>query len=182
MNLSPLLRQRFFDANGVPLAGGQLFSYVAGTTTPQATYSNPSGTTNANPVILDANGYADVWLNPAVPYKFVLEDANNNVLWTVDNVQGGGVRTVTTNTTLLVTDGVVRSNSTGGSLTHTLPLCSTSPVGLEITVKDVGTGGNGTTIQGSGSDNVDGSNVYATVLSQYDSRTFMNNGTSWDVF
>lgn len=100
MILSPLVKQRFFDANGVPLAGGQLFTYAAGTTTPQTTYSNQGGTTNTNPVVLDANGYADVWIDPTKSYKFVLEDALNNVLWTVDNVNGlptdGGLLTVNT--------------------------------------------------------------------------------------
>lgn len=90
MNLSPLFRQRFFDSNGLPLAGGQLFSYIAGTTTPQGTFSNQSGTSNTNPVILDAYGYADVWLNASLAYKFVLEDVNSNVQWTVDNVTVGG--------------------------------------------------------------------------------------------
>jgi hypothetical protein len=43
MILSPLLRQRFFDSNGNPLAGGKLYSYAAGTTTPQSTYTDQSG-------------------------------------------------------------------------------------------------------------------------------------------
>lgn len=232
MNLSPLLRQRFFDANGVPLAGGQLFSYQAGTTTPQVTYSNQGGTTNTNPVVLDSDGYANVWLDPTLSYKFVLEDVNDNVQWTVDNVtfpigistwstnsiysqgaivqdssgqgilyvslinnnQGnaltdvsawrlldGNIRTVSVNTTLAITDNLVRSNSTSGNLTHTLPACSTTPVGKRITIKDVGTGGNNTSVQGSGSDLIDGSNVYAQTLAQYIGINVMNNGSSWDV-
>lgn len=231
MNLSPLLRQRFFDVNGLPLAGGQLFSYQAGTTTPQATYSNATGTVNTNPVVLDASGYADVWIDPTLAYKFILEDSLNNVQWTVDQVssplstaawsanitysqgaivqdssgQGllyvslinnnlnnaltsvgswrvfaGNVRTLASNTTLAVTDDLIRSNSTSGSLTHTLPACSTTPIGKKITVKDVGTGGNSTQVKGSGSDNVDGANTYATALPQYASVTFENNGSSWD--
>lgn len=80
-------RFRAFDANGVPLAGGQLFTYAAGTTTPQATYTDQSGLTpNSNPVVLDANGYADVWTNNS-NYKAVLKDASGNTLWTVDNIQ-----------------------------------------------------------------------------------------------
>lgn len=86
MILIPAIRQRFFDNNGVPLAGGQLFTYQAGTTTPQVTYSNQTGTTNTNPVVLDSYGYCDIWIDPTKSYKFVLEDASSNVLWTVDNV------------------------------------------------------------------------------------------------
>jgi len=232
MNLSPLLRQRFFDSNGVPLAGGQLFTYIAGTTTPQVSYSNQSGTTNTNPVVLDSSGYADVWLDPTLSYKFVLKDASGNLQWTVDNVlpsvsglaswsstttysqgnivqdssgQGllyvsltnsntgnalsnisfwrlfaGNVRTLSSNTTLAVTDNMVRSNSTAGSLTHTLPPCSTNPIGLLVTVKDVGTGGNTTSVKGSGTDLIDGNNVWSNTLSSQMGQSFRNNGTSWD--
>jgi hypothetical protein len=232
MNLSPELRKRYFDQNGVPLAGGQLFTYVAGTTTPQATYSNQTGTANANPVVLDSQGYADVWLDPALSYKFVLKDSLNNVQWTVDQViptasglqawistttysQGnivqdssgagllyvsltnsntgnalsnpsfwrlfaGNVRTISSNTTLSVTDNMVRSNSTAGSLTHTLPPCASSPIGLLITVKDVGTGGNATSVKGSGGDLVDGNNVWSNTISSMLCQSFRNNGASWD--
>lgn len=78
--------QQFFDANGDPLAGGKLYSYIAGTTTPLATYSNAAGTTpNTNPVILDAAGRATVYLGNAT-YKFRLDDADDVTLFTTDNV------------------------------------------------------------------------------------------------
>lgn len=113
MILSPLVRQRFFDSNGVPLAGGQLFSYIAGTTTPQGTFSNLAGTTNTNPVILDAYGYADIWIDSTKAYKFVLEDANSSVLWSVDNING-----VPTN------GGIITTNS--------LPISTLVPVGTTL--------------------------------------------------
>jgi hypothetical protein len=84
--LAPLLKQRFFDNNGLPLAGGFLYTYAAGTSTPLETFTDETGLTpNPNPVLLDANGYANVWLNTG-SYKFVLEDANNVVQFTEDNV------------------------------------------------------------------------------------------------
>lgn len=86
--LLPMLKARFFDSNGDPLVGGKLFSYVAGTTTPLATYSDNEITPNTNPVILDANGEADVWLASANTYKFVLKDSDDVTLWTVDNISG----------------------------------------------------------------------------------------------
>lgn len=86
MNISPPIRQRFFDANGLPLSGGQLFSYVAGTSTPLVTYSDKAGTPNTNPIVLDSNGYCDLWLDPSLNYKFVLEDSGGTVLWTEDNI------------------------------------------------------------------------------------------------
>jgi hypothetical protein len=88
-NLAPSLFPKYLDANGNPLAGGKLYSYQAGTSTPQATYTDSTGSTpNANPVIFDANGDASVWLDPALSYKFVLKDSNDVTIRTVDNVVG----------------------------------------------------------------------------------------------
>lgn len=85
--LVPYLVQKFFDNNGNPLFNGQLYTYAGGTTTPLATYTDSTGETpNANPVILNARGEANVWIPPNTAYKFVLQDASSNTIWTVDNV------------------------------------------------------------------------------------------------
>jgi hypothetical protein len=85
--LTPAPKAQFFAANGTPLVGGKLYSYVAGTTTPLATYINSAGITqNTNPVILDSRGEANVWLTSGVLYKLALYDANDALIWTVDNV------------------------------------------------------------------------------------------------
>ncbi len=70
--LMPVPRLQFSDANGVPLAGGFVYSYAAGTTTPLATYQDALGAAaNTNPVVLDAAGSASIWLSAAA-YKIVL--------------------------------------------------------------------------------------------------------------
>lgn len=85
--LSPQPVFQAFAPNGGFLVGGQLFTYVAGTTTPQATYIDSTQTTqNTNPVILNAMGQANVWLNPTLAYKYVLQDSASNPLWSVDNI------------------------------------------------------------------------------------------------
>jgi len=85
-NLSPPPKLQFFDANGVPLAGGKLYSYAAGTTTPLATYTSAGETAfNTNPVILNARGEAEVWLGAPL-YKFKLTTAADVEIWTVDNI------------------------------------------------------------------------------------------------
>ena len=59
VNLSALAGagQQFFDNNGVPLTGGKLYSYLAGTTTPQATYTTAAGSiAHSNPIVLDSAG------------------------------------------------------------------------------------------------------------------------------
>jgi hypothetical protein len=85
--LTPNAKQQFFDANGNPLAGGKLYTYAAGTTTLLATYIDSTGTTsNANPIILDSRGEANVWLTPGTSYKFKLTDANDVQIWVVDEI------------------------------------------------------------------------------------------------
>lgn len=77
---------QFFTAAGIPLVGGKLFTYASGTTVPLATYTDDTGNfANANPIILDSRGEAGVWLGPA-RYTFVLKDADDNLIWTVDGV------------------------------------------------------------------------------------------------
>lgn len=84
--LSPTAKMQFTDITGAPLVGGLLYTYAAGTTTPLATYTDSSGNSaNSNPVVLDARGEANIWLG-ANTYKFTLKDADDNLIWTVDNI------------------------------------------------------------------------------------------------
>ena len=96
MQLLPYIKGQFFDEDGAPLVGAKIFSYAATTSTPLATYTDQAGgTENENPVILDANGEASIWLSTAA-YKFIIKDANDQILKTIDNVsqlQDGSVTT-----------------------------------------------------------------------------------------
>lgn len=84
--ITPTPKTQFIDLEGAPLAGGKLYTYTAGTTTPQATYTDSTGATpNSNPVILDERGEANVWLGEST-YKFKLCDANDTEIWTVDYI------------------------------------------------------------------------------------------------
>ena len=88
MNLTPSPFMQFFTAGGIPLVGGKLYTYAAGTTTLLATYTDATGTQfNSNPVILDSRGEAAVWLDTAA-YKFKLTDSSQVEIWTVDNIAG----------------------------------------------------------------------------------------------
>jgi len=91
---SPLFPPKFqFPAAtvGSATAGYKVNTYAAGTSTPQATYTDSTlATPNANPVVMDANGEANIWLGN-LSYKFVGTDAVGTVLWTVDNVSQAGV-------------------------------------------------------------------------------------------
>ena len=78
-------KAQFFDNSGDPLNGGKIYSYEAGTSTPKATYTdNGGGTPNANPVVLDSYGRADIWLSGA--YKIVVKDSSDVTISTTDNI------------------------------------------------------------------------------------------------
>ena len=75
------------DSAGVPVVGGKVYTYETGTTTNKATYQDQGEVTaNANPVILDANGEANIWLLTDGLYTFVIKDSDDNTLATIDDV------------------------------------------------------------------------------------------------
>jgi hypothetical protein len=82
---------QFFDNNGVPLAGGLLYTYAAGTTTPQTTYTTSTGSiANSNPIVLDSAGRVstEIWLTSGVTYKFVLKTSVSVQIGSYDNISG----------------------------------------------------------------------------------------------
>jgi hypothetical protein len=82
---------QFFDNSGAILAGGLLYTYAAGTTTPLATYQDSGGVTvHTNPIILDSAGRVptEVWMTAGSAYKLVLKTSTGISLWTMDNLRG----------------------------------------------------------------------------------------------
>jgi hypothetical protein len=90
---------QFFTNSGVPLTGGKLYTYAAGTTTPQASYTSSSGVTaHTNPIILDSAGRVpggEIWLTVDTAYKFVLNTSTDVLIATYDNITGIGADTPT---------------------------------------------------------------------------------------
>lgn len=81
--------------SGQILPGAKLCSYVAGTSTLRATYSNSVGSANPNPVTFDGSGRANIWLDTTA-YKLVLHASGSGltcngqavgpIIWTADEV------------------------------------------------------------------------------------------------
>jgi hypothetical protein len=94
VNLSPVfgVAGQLFDNNGNPLAGGKIYTYLAGTTTNAATYTSSTGNiAHSNPIVLDGAGRVpsgEIWLTDGISYKFVVEDAASNLIGTYDNLIG----------------------------------------------------------------------------------------------
>ena len=106
VNLSPLAgaAAQFFDNSGVILSGGKIYTYAAGTTTPQAVYTSSAGTTpHSNPIVLDSAGRVpggEIWLTDGLFYKFTLETSTAILLGTYDNLEGINVSVAAANVAL----------------------------------------------------------------------------------
>ncbi|MDN5621772.1 MAG: hypothetical protein L0G96_01455 [Acinetobacter sp.] len=75
-----------FGLDGKPLAGGKVYTYSAGTTTDKATYTTMAGTVaNPNPVILDQNGKAKIFLGDG-SYRLQIKDSNDALIDDIDQI------------------------------------------------------------------------------------------------
>lgn len=109
--------QQFYDNNGDPLSGGFVYTYEAGTTTPRPTYTNQGGGTPCtNPIVLDAAGRAEFWLDNSAAYKYVVQSSAGVTIKTVDNVQpfstASGLAVLGN-----ISANTIVGNNTGGSTT-----------------------------------------------------------------
>lgn len=88
---------QFFDNNGAVLTNGVLYSFQAGTSVQQATYTDSSGLIqNPNPIPFGSGARVQIWLSIGSFYKLVLCSQNDgaacaagDILFTVDQVPGG---------------------------------------------------------------------------------------------
>jgi hypothetical protein len=91
---------QFFDANGAPLSGGLIYTYLSGTSTPAVTYTSRSGAANnTNPIVLNAAGRtpAEIWLDGGVLYKFVLKSSTFVQIGSYDGIPSINDPTTTNN-------------------------------------------------------------------------------------
>lgn len=102
-------RARFFDANGLPLSGGRVTFYAAGTSSLKEVYTTAAGDIEAtNPHVLDADGYVrdgGVWLG-LDHYDILVEQSDGSggwvELWTMESIPGSGSSVPTALTTQFV--------------------------------------------------------------------------------
>lgn len=147
---------QFFDNNGVPLAGGLIYSYVAGTTTPLATYTTNTGLiAHSNPIVLDSAGRVpggEIWLTSGSTYKFVLNTSASVLIATYDNIFADNAATIL-RTDLANTsdptkgDALVgfRQSNNAGNLTGAVGRTVHQKLQEYISVKDFGATGDGST-------------------------------------
>jgi len=149
---------QFFDNNGKPLDGGLLYTYQAGTSTPQATYTTSAGNiANSNPIVLDASGRVsdEVWTLVQQSYKFVLKDKNSVLIWTKDNIQGAISYAELANTTdTSLGDALIGYKQSNGTVAYTGAVGSTVHMKLQdwISAFDFGAVGNSNSSGSTGTD------------------------------
>jgi hypothetical protein len=180
VTLAPYVFWQECDNNGDPLASGKVYTYSAGTTTPKATYTDSTGgTPNANPVILDSAGRAQIWLGDG-GYKFVIKDSNDVTIATRDNIggtvstaYGGNCNEISTNTSVLAADANTAYVATA-ALTLSLLGVSTAGEGFYFTVKAQG---GDVTIDPNGAETID--NAATLTVSQGNSALIICDGDEW---
>lgn len=163
---TPPLELQFFDATGIPLAGGLVYTYQSGTNTAQATYTDATATVpNANPIVLNAGGFPSngssivgIWLLPSVAYRFTVADANNVPLYTVDNI--AGLLPTTSGGAVTQVTATVPFTSSGGSAPNISAALTGN--GSAVQTSNVATSINGQVATYDGNGNVGNS---ATLLS-----------------
>jgi hypothetical protein len=104
VNLSPIGNGfQFLTTTGLPLNGGLIYTYQAGSTTPLTTYSDINGNiANTNPIVLGTDGrpQGEIWLTYGFNYKFVLQTSTGSTIQTYDNLYGIIGTTTATGTTI----------------------------------------------------------------------------------
>jgi len=129
VNLSPIGNGiNFLTNTGLPLAGGLLYTYQAGSSTPLTTYTTINGTVaNTNPIVLGTDGRlpSEMWLTYGYFYKFVLEDANSNLIASYDNIYGI-LGTVPATSSAFTTGMILLWSGSTGSIPSGFYLCNGS--------------------------------------------------------
>jgi hypothetical protein len=78
--LLPEGKQSFTTNGSLPLAGGKVYTYEPGTSTPKDTYTTSAASVaNANPVILDSRGEATIFWSGA--YDVILKTSADVTIW-----------------------------------------------------------------------------------------------------
>lgn len=140
-NLLPNPKVQFFADDGSFLVGGKVYTYEPGTTTPKATYTTSAGTvSNTNPVLLDSRGEATIFWSGN--YKVAVYDADDNLIYTVDNVNPGTTQvenylTVTGTNTVVGTSSLSLSAYAAGQV-FTFTPANTNTAATTLNVNSLG--------------------------------------------
>jgi microcystin-dependent protein len=115
----------FLDSVGLPLVGGKIYVYQAGSTTPIDTFTTVNGNiANTNPIILGTDGRApdEIWLTFGFNYKFVIKTAGDVTIQTLDNLYGI-LQTAPVSSPAVPSGCIILWSGASGSIPATYYLC-----------------------------------------------------------
>ena len=174
------------SGNG-PASGYVLTATDSSGDTTWSTAGGVSGWTITNTNDVYETGSGNVGIGTTITSNAALAVMNGNVgigTWIPSSslsINGSiAVRTVSVSAasyTALATDQIIFANTTGNSITITLPPAASVP-GREYVIKKTDGSANFLKIQGNGAENIDGQNSISTTL-QYQSYTLICDGTQW---
>ncbi len=149
------LNRQFTDGNGDPIENGSIRTLEAGTSNLKNTYADAdtvSPTANLNPLPLDPNGRATMFLEPGL-YDFEVMDEDDTVLYTVESVgdigltylstlgqqAAEGARDCVSGYTVLATDNTITVDSTAGADPCIINLQPAEVRTQDLTIVNLGT-------------------------------------------
>lgn len=144
-SLMPLPKQHYTSNVGLPLIGGKIYTYAAGTSTPKLTYTDSAGTIpQTNPIILNARGEPSSAIYWSGSYKVEVRDALDNLIYTVDNYNADpfGVSAFVASLASSIGSSLIGFIQSGaGAILRTVQ----SKLRERVTVEDFGAVGDGVT-------------------------------------
>jgi hypothetical protein len=130
-------------------------------------------------VMLIYDGTLTKWLASICPSNVALTNKSNT--WAAEQIFTKSERraytSVSSNTTLDATHNVVDVDASGGARTITLPT-AVGINGRKYTIRKLDSSGNAVTIDGNGSETINGATTKA-LSTQYETATIMSNGANW---
>jgi hypothetical protein len=154
VNFSPIGNGfQFLTTTGLPLNGGFLYAYQAGSTTPLTTYTDPSGlVANTNPIVLGVDGRppSEIWFADGYNYKFVLADSANVVIATYDNLYGIPTANAVASPTVIPTGLISLWSGSIGSIPSGWVLCDGNNSTPNLTDRFIVGAGNNYAVAGQG--------------------------------
>ena len=106
-----------------------------------------------------------------------ISDRVNNIISQYQRTQIKKIENKTSNYTLTINDNTIKCDATAASFTVTLPKANNAN-GYIFNIKKVDSTTNTITIDGDGSETIDGS-LTMIIVSQYDCITVHSDGTQW---
>lgn len=142
VQLIPFVKGQWLDQNGKPLAGGCIYTYMSGTSTPLATFTDYTASqVNQNPIVLDSSGRppfgTDIFLSgQAYRIRLVtaggVNCASGSQIFQEDGINSSVTQLLATNNVWTGLNTFQAATTFAGQATFNLGLTSNGPSNLTL--------------------------------------------------